>query len=329
MKFFKYLLIGIFLISLNIRAQRLVKTINSGWEFQLENSENPEIVNIPHIWNAEDAFNDGDYFRGKGNYKKQIFIPENWKNKSVFLKFEGANQQTRVFVNESLAGKHTGGYTSFIFDLSKYLKFGSSNEIRIEVDNAHNTDIPPLEADFNFYGGIYRDLELITTGKSHFQLEGETAGNLPIKTPEVNAKLAEVIFEGKMVNFKDQLKLQISITDPSGKKVSDYKEPLRSQKFSVNFNIENPRLWSPEKPNLYHLKADLIDSASGDILDSYTSNFGCRWFKTDPEKGFFLNGEPIKLIGANRHQDFENMGNAVSNAIHRKDRLSNDQRYGG
>jgi len=319
MKFFKYLLIGICLISLNTQAQRLVKTINSGWEFQLENSENPKIINIPHTWNAEDAFNDGDYFRGKGSYKKQIFIPENWNNKSVFLKFEGANQQTRVFVNESLAGKHTGGYTSFIFDLSEYLEPGASNEIRIEVDNAHNANIPPLEADFNFYGGIYRDLELIITGKSHFQLEGETAGNLLIKTPEVTTKLAEVIFEGKMVNNRKHLKLQIEITDPSGNKISDYEEPLKSEEFSVNFEINDPKLWSPEEPNLYNLKANLTDSESGEILDSYSSNFGCRWFKADPEKGFFLNGKPIKLIGANRHQDFENMGNAVPNAIHRKD----------
>jgi len=319
MKFFKYLPILLLLISSKTQAQRLAKTINSGWEFQLENSEKTQTVNIPHTWNSVDAFNDGDYLRGKGSYKKQLFIPENWKNQAVFLKFEGANQQTNVYVNNTLAGKHTGGYTAFIFELSKYLKFDSSNEIRIEVDNSHNQDIPPLEADFNFYGGIYRDLELIITGKSHFQLEGEAAGNLLIKTPKVNEKLAEVIFEGKIDNHKDHLKLQISITDPSGTKISDYEKFLKSGEFSVNFNIKNPKLWSPEDPNLYSLEAHLINSDSGEILDSYASKFGCRWFKTDPEKGFFLNGKQIKLIGANRHQDFQNMGNAVPNAIHRRD----------
>ncbi|SDS08884.1 glycoside hydrolase family 2 TIM barrel-domain containing protein [Gramella sp. MAR_2010_147] len=319
MKFFNYLLIIIFLIGFKTQAQRVVKTINSGWEFQLENSENPETVNIPHTWNAEDAFNDGAYFRGKGTYKKKLFIPQDYKEKNVFIKFEGANQVTKVFVNNQLAGEHIGGYTGFIFELSDYLKYENENEIRIELDNAHHADIPPLEADFNFYGGIYRDVELIVTGKSHFQLEGESAGNFPIKTPAVSEELAKVVFDTKVENYHEDLKLQVEITDPSGNPVSSREHSLKAEELSLDFEIMNPELWSPEEPNLYNLKADLIDSRSGEILDSYTSNFGCRWFKADPEKGFFLNGKPIKLIGANRHQDFENMGNAVPNSIHRKD----------
>ncbi|MDX1762311.1 MAG: glycoside hydrolase family 2, partial [Christiangramia sp.] len=151
MKIIKSLLLVFVLIHSSLNAQRLVKTINSGWEFQLENSQKSKIVIIPHTWNEEDAFSEGDYFRGKGVYSKQIFIPENWQDQAIFLKFEGANQVTKVFVNGKMAGEHTGGYTSFMVELSDHLKFGESNLLKITVDNSHNNDIPPLEADFNFY----------------------------------------------------------------------------------------------------------------------------------------------------------------------------------
>ncbi len=321
MKFFKYLPVLLFLFSSTVNSQRLVKTLNSGWDFHLENSETIKTVNIPHTWNAEDAFEENDgYYRGKGIYKRQLVAPESWKDKSIFLKFEGANQETKVFINEEMVGQHIGGYTAFVFDISEYLNFGTSNTIRIEVDNAYNPDIPPLEADFNFYGGIYRDLQVIVTGKSHFKMEGETAGNLLVKTPEVSREKAEINFSGEVENSGNRkLELQIKLTDPSGNKVSEYKKTLNSGKFSVDFKIKDPKLWSPDSPELYQISASLTNSESGEITDTYSTKFGCRWFEADPEKGFFLNGKSIKLIGANRHQDFENMGNAVPNSIHRKD----------
>ncbi|WP_300437442.1 glycoside hydrolase family 2 TIM barrel-domain containing protein [Christiangramia sp.] len=319
MKILQITILLLLLTQVNAPAQRMVKTLNSGWNFQLENSKKSENVNIPHTWNAEDAFNDGAYYRGKGIYNREIFIPQDWKGQAIFLSFEAANQETKVFVNNKFVGEHIGGYTAFVFELTKALNFGLNNEIRVEVDNSHNVNIPPLEADFNFYGGIYRDIELIVTGKTHFQLEGETAGNLLIKTPEVNDKTAEVIFEGLVANPLQNQNLQITITAPNGTKISENIEPLRTENLSVAFEIKNPELWSPDNPKLYELQAQLVEANSGEILDSYSSKFGCRWFKADPKKGFLLNGKPIKLIGANRHQDFENMGNAVPNSIHRKD----------
>ena len=309
----------IFLFTTGIYAQRQVKTINSGWNFQLENSEKSKLINLPHTWNTEDAFEDGDYYRGKGSYTKELFIPETWQDESVFLKFEGANQETTVFVNDQPAGKHTGGYTAFVFKISEYLNYGETNQIRIEVDNSHNPDIPPLEADFNFYGGIYRDLQLIVTGKSHFKMQSEAAGNLLIKTPEVSNNTARIIFEGEVVKLKPRLELAIKIFSSSGKLVVNDKKALKTEAFQYDFKIDDPELWSPQSPLLYQLQAQLVDATTGKILDSFSSKFGCRWFETDPENGFILNGKPIKLIGANRHQDFEKMGNAVPNSIHRKD----------
>ncbi len=304
-------------------GQRLVKTINSGWEFRLEKDSISKTVNIPHTWNAKDAFKeDGNYFRGKGIYSKDIFIPENEENKAVFIHFEGSNQLTEVFINGKKAGKHIGGYTGFIFDISDFLVFGKLNKFRIEVDNSYNKDIPPLEADFNFYGGIYRDLELVITGKSHFKMEGQAAGNLLIKTPRISGERASINLEGELVRNPEDKKLQIEveILDPDGKTVLQKKNNIsgKTAEFSYDFEIEDPVLWSPDAPNLYMLKASLKDQ-NGEIVDSYSSKFGCRWFRVDPEKGFFLNGKHLKLIGANRHQDFEGLGNALPNFIHRKD----------
>ncbi|GAA4315291.1 glycoside hydrolase family 2 TIM barrel-domain containing protein [Pontixanthobacter gangjinensis] len=292
--------------------------MNSGWEFKLENSAESETVNIPHTWNARDAFTKGQYFRGKGVYQKQIFIPQSWEERKVFLKFEAANQVTKLFVNDKLAGEHTGGYTAFVFELSDKLKFGQENQIRIEVDNSHDLDIPPLEADFNFYGGIYRDIKMIVTGKSHFKLTGERAGNLLIKTPQVSREKARITFEGEVEGISKELRIELNIRDPKGENLSSQKKDITSKDFIFELDIDQPNLWSPDNPNLYSLEANLIDR-DGKILDSFTSKFGCRWFKADPEMGFILNGKPIKLIGANRHQDFENMGNAVPNSIHQKD----------
>lgn len=323
MKYPNILLLALLFIFSACPAQRLVKTINSGWNFHLEKDSVSKTVNIPHTWNAKDAFGeDGNYFRGKGIYSKEIFIPETYQDKSVFIRFEGANQLTEVFVNGKKAGEHTGGYTQFAFDISSYLNYGKPNEIRIEVDNAYNEDIPPLEADFNFYGGIYRDLELIVTGNSHFKIEGNTAGNLLIKTPVVSEKLAKVNFEGEFKSETNDKKFQIEveILAPQQEMVAKavkYFNTKRRQ-FSFNFDIKNPVLWSPSSPDLYLLKANLKNE-KGEIVDSFVSKFGCRWFRADPEKGFMLNGKPIKLIGANRHQDFEDLGNALPNFIHRED----------
>ncbi|HKJ48455.1 MAG TPA: glycoside hydrolase family 2 TIM barrel-domain containing protein, partial [Christiangramia sp.] len=139
-------------------------------------------------------------------------------------------------------------------------------------------------------------------------------------TPELSYENAKINFSGSLINSDNRpLKLQIEISDPSGNKVSDYEKEIQTEAFSIDFNLENPELWSPDDPNLYSLSATLVYADSGEITDTYSTKFGCRWFKADPEKGFILNGKPIKLIGANRHQDFENMGNAVPNSIHRKD----------
>ena len=138
------------------------KIINSGWQYS-EDKTNWETVNIPHTWNKEDAFDDiPGYRRGLGYYQKQIFVSSVEKDKIHYLKFNAVNQEATVFLNGKLVGNHKGGYTAFNFDVTPYLKFDEYNLIEVKVDNSHNLDIPPLDADFTFWGGIYRDVEWIS-----------------------------------------------------------------------------------------------------------------------------------------------------------------------
>lgn len=327
MKNLKCFLIFLLLFSTAVQAQREVRSYNSAWNFTLakEPGETRK-VNLPHTWNDEDPFRDGkEYFRGKGTYTKTMFAPAEWEARQVFLKFEGSNQVTSVYVNDIPVGQHIGGYTGFVFDLTEALRIGQENQIRIEVDNSHNIDIPPLDADFNFYGGIYRDLWLITTPKVHFETTGEAAGNFLIRTPKVSAESAQMEVEAQVVNSSTGRKniiIQANILDPDNRVVHTLKKKVRlkpNEKKKVIFQhrLEDPQLWSPQHPNLYQVELKLLQKE--ELLDYLSSNFGFRWFEADPEKGFFLNGEPIKLVGANRHQDFEGLGNALPNELHRRD----------
>ncbi|HEY9184545.1 MAG TPA: glycoside hydrolase family 2 TIM barrel-domain containing protein [Salegentibacter sp.] len=329
MKFYYLYLFAIASIwNFNLTAQRNIQSINSAWEFSSEKNNKTQIISIPHTWNAEDAFRDGkEYFRGKGTYKKTIFAPQGWKQKRIFLKFEGSNQITSVFVNDDKIGEHRGGYTGFVFDISEALKLSKENEIRIQVDNTHHTDIPPLDADFNFYGGIYRDLQLIITDEIHFELENEATGNMLIKTPEVSADKALVSFKTKIVNHSNatkNLQVSVDIFNPGKQKIETLIKKIKLSKGetkTVDFSskINKPELWSPNFPNLYEAIAKISEESSKKVLDEIDSRFGLRWFEVSTEKGFVLNGEPIKLIGVNRHQDFENLGNALPNKLHRSD----------
>ncbi|SDK79958.1 beta-galactosidase [Salinimicrobium catena] len=314
-------------LSLTAHSQRNIQSLNSAWKFATEQEpEKTEIVNIPHTWNAEDAFRDGkEYFRGKGIYEKTLFAPEEWNEKRMFLKFEGSNQVTTVFVNDQQIGEHRGGYTGFVFDISEALIPGKENKIRIEVDNSHNLDIPPLDADFNFYGGIYRDLWLVTTPKVHFEMANEAAGNILIKTPEVSEESGNLEVEAKVVNSsagKKNTEVKIDIFDPTDKLIKTLRKEFNLKageikKVNFSHTVNTPELWSPSSPVLYRVEASVSAADSeNDIIDS---RFGFRWFEADPEKGFFLNGKPLKLIGANRHQDFENLGNALPGELHLRD----------
>jgi beta-galactosidase len=326
-----------------LSAQPAIKqTINSNWEFYkgdipgFPGTTNGQVkwdkISLPHSWNTTDINDDEPgYYRGIGWYKKTIYVPQSWQSNSIYLYFEGANQVAEVYINGKLAGKHIGGYTAFSFPVSKLLSYGNSgltaNEIEVKLDNSHSENIPPLTADFTFFGGIYRDVYLISANPIHFNLDSSAANGIRIKTPQVSDAEARVMVEGTVtnsINDKRPLRIVSSVFTSDGQLVKEVKSNIKlSAKGIGNFiqefaPIANPHLWSPDDPYLYHVVSKIYDNA-GNLLDQSTNPLGLRWFKFDGATGFYLNGKPLKLIGANRHQDFKRMANALPDAIHERD----------
>ena len=325
-----------------LNAQPALKqTINSNWEFHKGDisgfsHKNPgnvkwEKISLPHSWNITDVNNDTGYYRGVGWYKKTIYVPAFWQGKSIYLYFEGANQIAEVYVNKQLACKHIGGYTAFSFPLGKLLNYNkdslTANEVLIKLDNSYDENIPPLNADFTFFGGIYRDVYLITVNPVHFNLDSSAANGIRIKTPQVSDSQANILVDGIVSNMTDDkrmVNIVSSVFTADGKLVKEVKASVSlpansTTAFSEPINpILNPHLWSPDDPYLYHIVSSIYDK-QGDLLDRQTNPLGLRWFKFDASTGFYLNGKPLKLIGANRHQAYKGMANALPDALHERD----------
>lgn len=309
---------------------RHIETINESWDFYKGSLDNPflnddavswEKVTIPHSWNTKDILDDEDgYYRGDGWYKKIVSIPQIYENQQVFLVFEGANQVTSTYINNNPVGEdHIGGYTTFAREITKALKSGK-NEIMLKVNNAHNDEIVPQSADFSFYGGVYRDIQLIITKPVHFEVANLGANAIFIRTPEVSETSAKITVATKLVRpRKGRYFVQQSLFDAQGIMVKQARSKTAFQKdvFS-EFTIAKPNLWSPDNPYLYKLVSEIVDK-NGAVLDRVENPVGFRWFSFDAKKGFFINGKQTKLIGTNRHQDFLGKANAVSDELHRYD----------
>ena len=181
-------------------AQRLTQSISTNWLFSKDSAafdtrHQPaaphwEPVSLPHTWNATDVLDDTPgYYRGVGWYKKTLFVPADWQRRRVYLRFEAANQEAEVYVNGQLAGRHAGGYTAFSLPISRYLAFsngtGARAEVLVKLTNRYNEAIPPLTADFTFYGGLYRDAYLVAAEPVHFDLDNHASAGVFVSTPAV------------------------------------------------------------------------------------------------------------------------------------------------
>ncbi|HEX6179212.1 MAG TPA: glycoside hydrolase family 2 TIM barrel-domain containing protein, partial [Thermoanaerobaculia bacterium] len=196
----------------------------------------------------------------------------------------------------------------------------------VRVDNSHDADIPPLNADFTFYGGIYRDVWLIATSPIHVTVTDHASPGVFVATPEVTAERATVRISGSITNATDRsvrLRVLNRISDASGAEVSVVGSNVRvDPEASAAFDqmtppIEYPKLWSPDAPNLYRVRTEIYDGIN--LVDTIDNPLGFRWFKADAQNGFSLNGRPLKLYGTNRHQDYPGFGNAMSDDLHRRD----------
>lgn len=311
-------------VAVSLSAQREMKTINDGWEFRKPADTEWTSVNIPHTFNL-DAYRQPNYYQGKGLYRRVLTLPEVDPHRRYYLKIDAASKAAEVTVNGKSAGSHAGGYTAFVVDVTDYIQ--KENIIEITVDNGRK-DITPISADFTFWGGIYRDVWLVSTPEQHFRMDNMGSDGVFVSTPEVNEQRGKIQVKGEVTNDAETavtLEVQNQIYSPQGDLLQTRKQKVKlkageTREFGyVSDVIANPDLWSPETPSLYKVKTQLLNPKTNEVIDEKTNKVGFRWFAFDGNKGFSLNGKPYKLRGVNRHQDQVPVGVALDDEAHRRD----------
>ena len=294
---------------------RNILNLNQNWLFCKDTADisvrTGEQVNLPHSWNATDGQDGGnDYFRGACLYVKTLTKAELPAADCYYLEIRGANSSADVYVGGEKLAHHDGGYSTWRVDLTG--KLTDTTEIAIVVDNSPNEEVYPQMADFTFYGGIYRDVNLIAVNKSHFDLDYYGGIGLMV-TPLVDGKDAHVKLQSFTTNA-DGLSVRYTVTDANGTAVAS-----ATAQGEACLDISDVTLWHGRKnPYLYTAVAELLGT-DGEVLDTVSTRFGVRTFKIDPDNGFILNGEEYPLRGVSRHQDRLGVGNALLPEHHRED----------
>ena len=300
---------------------RNVMELKDNWMFvkEAENaadaaSKKGTAVSLPHTWNAVDGQDGGnDYHRGTCWYVTKFQKPELEAGSQVYVEFLGASVIADIYLNGEAVAHHEGGYSTFRVNLTDKLQ--EENVLAVALNNADNNYVYPQKADFTFYGGLYRMVNLIVVPESHFELD-YAGGNGIAVTPTVECD------ENRVPTGKASVKVETWVTGNADSVVITITgEESESKTVSVvdghaeaTFELEHVHLWDGvDDPYLYHAKAEL---SSGDVTET---TFGCRSFYTDPEKGFVLNGRVYPLRGVSRHQDRTGAGNALSYEMHKED----------
>ncbi|WP_349967173.1 beta-glucuronidase LacZ4 [Phocaeicola massiliensis] len=317
-------------VSMQTLAQRENILINQDWNFRFSHQvdkNSSRRVDLPHTWNAQDALSGKpDYKRGIGNYDKKLFIRSEWKGKRLFLRFEGANCVSNVFINGKQIGEHRGGYGAFIFEITDKVNYGKDNTVLVRVNNGEQLDVMPLVGDFNFYGGIYRDVHLLVTEDICISPLDYASLGVYLFQQHVGEKQAAVLARINLSNGTEHprqatLRLQVKEGDKvvyqADKKVTV--APHTSvQPEEMSFTLLNPRLWNGrEDPFMYQTVITLVKD--GKEIDKVEQPLGLRYYATDADRGFFLNGKHLPLHGVCRHQEWAEVGNALRPMHHEED----------
>ena len=298
---------------------RKIINFNAQWAFSKTATEVPAVINedwekvsLPHSFNAIDGQDGGnDYYRGTAYYTKSFNKTDLPKADKYFLEFRGVNSSADVYLNGKNLCHHDGGYSTFRVDFTDALE--ENNLLAVAVDNSANEKVYPQMADFTFYGGIYRDVNIICVNSSHFDLDYFGGSGIQV-TPEINGDNAKVEVKVYLTDKKKNQKIRYTIYDKEEKALLE----TETDEEIVFFDLENVHLWNGKKdPYLYCAEAQLIED--GEVIDNVCTRFGCRSFKIDPDNGFILNGQEYPLRGVSRHQDRWGVGNALLPEHHEED----------
>lgn len=330
---------------------RISIDINSNWTFNFNpvqqvnnefisvefNDSAWPIVGLPHTWQTyettgdlhpfiKDASERDDpyWWKGWGYYRKHFTVSEALKDKKVSVEFDGVQKYSRIYLNGKYVGDHKGGFTSFYFDLTPFIRFGEDNVMVVAVNNRRDDKyrIAPMTAgNWNVYGGIYRDARLVIKDKIHIPYQGSYIheGGTFITTPLVTEKEAVVNIITYVKNDTEQtaeVNLKTSVISPQGKLIEALEEienvaPGALFKFNQTSSlVKKPQLWHPDLPNMYKVKSEVY--VNGQLVDEMESPLGFRWFHWDYEKNdLWLNGKKMPIRGFNRHQEYPWVGDAI------------------
>ena len=300
---------------------RKTKNLNDRWQFTGPDGRTVS-VNLPHTWNSVDGQDGGNnYWRGSCRYERELDMPEFQKGEErVYLEFRGVNASARVCFNDTLVCTHDGGYSTFRVDVTDLLR--ETNRLAVEADNGVNDRVYPQKADFTFYGGIYRDVNLVVVNRRHFALADRGGNGIRI-TPQVKEldgyvrvqTFTEMDAGGNKSDAAlpdEDCEIRIVLLDSDGAVAAS------GTGADCTLVIPSVHLWDGLKdPYLYTAVARL--ECHGKTVDEIRCRFGVRTFHVDPEKGFFLNGRSYPLRGVSRHQDWKGLGNAITKEHHQKD----------
>lgn len=306
---------------------RMVLNFDKDWKFQLGDSTGAEAVNfddsswrklnLPHDWSVEGEFSEsnpatpggGALPGGVGWYRKTFKVSKADLNGCVFIDFDGVYENSEVWINGQSVGKRFYGYSSFRYELTPYLHSGNQeNVLAVRVDNSQ-------QPNSRWYSGsgIYRNVWLVKTGKTHIKHWGTY-----VTTPEITPEMAKVSFSVQILNRLNsgqKLEVKTIVEDPFGTEVATGKMETNEAKDSVitvpfNFEIKSPRLWNLDDPKLYSAVTEVY--VDGNLVDDYSTPFGIRSFRFDADKGFFLNGRNMKINGVCDHHDLGPLGSAIN-----------------
>lgn len=329
------------------QSGRTVYSMNPGWRFHKGKQSGGESVDFDDSsWNVVSLPHGLEYlpteasgcinYQGEAWYRKHFTPSNQMKGQKLFLHFEAIMGKSKVYVNGKLLKEHFGGYLPIVVDVTEALQWNQENVIAVWTDNSNDPSYPPGKAqevlDFSYFGGIYRDCWLIAHDKIYLtdpNYEKETAGGgLFVAYENVTPNSATVLLKAHMRNdSREKFRgvIEYELLQPDGQQAALINTKIQIQQgksitTTDKVKLRNPFLWSPEHPILYNLIVR-IRNQKGEVVDGYRRRIGIRSIEFKGKDGFWLNGKPYNkpLIGANRHQDYAIVGNAVSNSLHWRD----------
>lgn len=301
-------------------ASRANEKIDIGrdWKFFTHEAARSDVaptVNLPHTWNADALAGYADYFRGMGNYLKTIDIPASWSGKKIYLKFQGANMFTDVFVNGAYAGEHRGGYVPFTIDITRFVKPGKENFILVGVSNAVRYDMLPTAGDNNFYGGLIRGAEVIAVPMGGISPNsGVHIVQKSVTQDKVEGEALVDIVAERDRNLTVQVAFMSNAMDTVARFAARVKTGTDGTATAkIPFTIVNPTLWNGTiSPYLYTVGVTVMDGSY--LVDSELIETGFRTIAYDSAGGLIVNGMPYKVNGVKVHQDRPIVGPAITEA---------------